>query len=421
MVGPAAAIVVSTGVTGLLGILFWVVAARRYPPEVVGTASAVVSLLFGVSGLAQLELYGILTKFLPTAGERARTLVLRCYAAAAGIGGLLAVVAVVVAPVLSDELALLRTPLFGSVFVVGVALWGVFVLQDGVLVGVRKAHVTVPENVAFSIAKLVLLVLALNGSAMYVLISYVLPVAFLLVPVNLLVFRRYLPALPQGGELLTVRQVLGFARWDVVASWLGTATLAGVPLVVIAVKGAADAGLFYAAWSMVIVLDLLAVAVGTSLVVRSGYEPGRLQRDVSTALWTALAVTAPLVLGVLVAAPLVLALFGSDYSAAGQGLLRALALAALPRAVVLLASAADRAAGRPAWGTFNTAVAAVCSLAGVLVGAQSDGLVGVGLGWLAGNTVAALVVGPLWWRRRARAPQLLSDDLPATAASSALT
>lgn len=406
LLGSAAAIALSTGLTGLLGIIFWVVAARQYTPEVVGQASAVVSGLLAVSGFAQLEMYGVLTKFLPTAGPRARGLVLRCYAGAVVIGAFLAVGAVLLAPLVSPDLRVLRTPAFGAVFIVAVAVWGVFALQDAVLVGVRRAHVTVPENVLFSLAKLGLLVLALDASALYVLASYALPAALCLIPVNVLIFRRYLPQAPRTASALTARAVLQYARWDVVASWTGTATVAGVPLIVIAAEGAAATGIFYAAWSMVTALDLLALAVGTSLVVQSGYVPSRLRSDARLAFGGALAVTLPLVALVLLAAPAILGLFGTAYAASGEGLLRVLALASLPRALVLIASAADRGAGRPEWAAANSAIVAAAALAGVVLGSSGTGLLPIGLGWLFGNLVAALVVLPLWWRRhRGSAPQ----------------
>ena len=65
-------LMLNSAMYGLTGFFFWIVAARLYPPEVVGLASSVIAAIGLLSLLSTLGLdYGLL-RFLPAAGDEAR-------------------------------------------------------------------------------------------------------------------------------------------------------------------------------------------------------------------------------------------------------------------------------------------------------------------------------------------------------------
>src|SRR4029079_10368195 len=68
------ALVMSAGVAGGLGLVYWVVAARSYSPEDVGVNSAVISTMLLLSSIAQLNLSAGLIRFIPAAGASKRRL-----------------------------------------------------------------------------------------------------------------------------------------------------------------------------------------------------------------------------------------------------------------------------------------------------------------------------------------------------------
>ena len=53
----------------LLGMLFWAIASRAYPADIVGTSSAAVAALMFLTGVGGLYLDGALYRFLPRAGD----------------------------------------------------------------------------------------------------------------------------------------------------------------------------------------------------------------------------------------------------------------------------------------------------------------------------------------------------------------
>src|ERR671914_2423569 len=84
------ALILSSGITSGLGLLFWMLAARLYDTATVGLNSTLLSAMTLLGTVAQLNLGNALLRFIPVAGHRARTLVALCYivaiAAAAAAG-----------------------------------------------------------------------------------------------------------------------------------------------------------------------------------------------------------------------------------------------------------------------------------------------------------------------------------------------
>ena len=76
----------STGLSSALGIMYWVLAARFYTPEVVGFSAALVSSMIFIAGVSQLNLMSALVRFIPTAGNNTTRLTLGAY----GVSALLA-------------------------------------------------------------------------------------------------------------------------------------------------------------------------------------------------------------------------------------------------------------------------------------------------------------------------------------------
>src|SRR6266545_2524410 len=74
----AYALMANGGLTGILGLGYWMVAARLYPPEIVGRNSAVLQAIMFVSGLTAINY--MLIRFVPQSGRRTGRLVVGSYA-----------------------------------------------------------------------------------------------------------------------------------------------------------------------------------------------------------------------------------------------------------------------------------------------------------------------------------------------------
>lgn len=399
----AYSLMAGTALTALLGVVFWAIAARSAPAAEVGRDAALISSLITLSAICQLNLVDALVRFLPGV-RRARRgrAILAAYGASAAAGLVGGVAFVLVAPAVSDQLGFVgEDHLLAAGFVASMVLWGVFVLQDSALTALRRATWVPVENGLFAVAKIALLPgLVAAGSTHAVFLAWMLP-ALLVVPViNSLLFARVLgPARRAAPEEATPRSIAGrdlvrFMAQDYGGFVLGQAAVTLVPLIVVAQLGDVASAHFYMPFMLIVAFDLLFYNVTTSMTVEGAHDEARTPLLAGTVVRRFLTILVPVALTIAAAAPLLLIPFGQRYADEGAGALRLLALASIARAIVCLYVAIARLQGRgrailAAQGTvFAVVVALALALAGPL------GLPGIGLAWLAGNALVAVVVAP---------------------------
>ena len=73
----AYALMINTGTTGLLGLVYWLLSARHYSAADVGRASAAYAAMNLLAGITGLSLTGALARFIPQSGGTTRALILR--------------------------------------------------------------------------------------------------------------------------------------------------------------------------------------------------------------------------------------------------------------------------------------------------------------------------------------------------------
>jgi O-antigen/teichoic acid export membrane protein len=136
--------------------------------------------------------------------------------------------------------------------------------------------------------------------------------------------------------------------------------------------------------------------MGESLIVEAANDPAQLVKQCHPVLrHTGMLLVAGTVV-LCATAPLVLRVFGTDYARNGAGVLRLVALSAVPNLVVIVAVSACRAQRRMRMLVSILAVACSLSTALSLVLLPVLGIAGVGAGWLIGQTAVA---SWLWWQK----------------------
>ncbi len=399
----AYSLLANTAVTSTLGMGFWVAAARLYPTVDVGRDTVLISVMIELSTICQLNMGNGIARFLPDLGRQSA----RALGAVYGLTGFVALVVgttfVLVVPHVSHQLSYLggeTTLALG--FVLTLVLWGTFTLQDAALTAVRRAPWIPIENGLFGVLKLAALPLLLAASAIHgIFLAWALPMALLLIPVNLLVFLRAIPGHTDGGtqessiSRIGRRRVARFLAQDYLASIFTQATLTVLPLLVIATLGATQSAYFAMPFTIVLAFDTFAYSACSSLVVEATLEQESLRtlsvvfaRRVLTLLMPAAALLA-------LAAPLVMLPFGRVYAEHGAGALRLLLCGSVFRAVTALFSAVSRAQGRGIRLGLVELALLVLVLGSAFPLAHSYGIEGVAAAWLIANAIICLTVVPL--------------------------
>lgn len=395
----AYALMTNTVVTGLLGLAYWLLAARHYSTADVGRASAAYSAMNLLAGVTALSLIGAMARFIPRSGRRTGALIKRGYAASAAsavIGAVLFLLLVVGRPGSSyAELAGLRA---GAIFTGCVVVWSLFTLQDGALIGLRSARWVAIENALFGIAKIgLLLPLAaiIPHTGLYV--SWMVPAVLAVPAVNFLIFGRLLPKhhdLTAASRPPSGRQVGRFLAGDVTGALCLLATVNLVPVLVAAFVGPGTNAYFYIAWTIGVMIDLLAANMALSLTVEGSFDPARLAGHCKAALRRTLLLLVPIAIGTALLAPWILGLFGAGYAHYGAPILELLAVATLPRTVTELYLGALRAQSRTSQVALIQAVRAVLILGLTVVLIKVMGIVGAGVAVLASQLIMAVAVTP---------------------------
>ncbi|MEV0180789.1 lipopolysaccharide biosynthesis protein [Streptomyces sp. NPDC050625] len=411
----AYALMLNTGISAVLGLGFWLAAARYYTESAVGQGSAAIAAMKLLAGLTAVTLTGALARFIPVAGRGTGRLIFRTYAGSSLIVALGAGVFLMTLDVWGPSYRFLHGPLNGLGFVVAVVAWNVLTLQDGVLTGLRSAPWVPVGNTVFSAVKLGLLVaFAVAIPATGVFVSWVAAIATSVVPLGWLVFRRLVPrhvkATAEHTRPPTLREIGRFLAGDYTGSLFSLAVVYLVPVIIASQVSSEDNAYFYITTTIGGTVNLLAINMGASLTVEGSHEPARLAANTRAALRRMARIMLPICGLLFVGAPWILGVFGTGYADAATPLLRWFAVGALLRVVMETYFAVLRAQSRTAGLAWLQGLLCVLVLGLTLLLLPRMGLTGAGVAEISSLAVIVTIAAPRLWRTLRAAPAEIPED-----------
>jgi O-antigen/teichoic acid export membrane protein len=339
-----------------------------------------------------------LLRFVPVAGTVARRLVVRGYLVAITLSGLAGAAfglgAIWWAPKLIDVAG------YGTLiafFAVSCPVWTLFTLQDYVLTAVNRATAVPVENLVFSVLKIGLLVVAtLAAVPGGIAFSWVVATALTVLPINLWLLIRLLPAhgrkTADRAVPITVGAVGRFIGADYVGALFWQAALMGLPVLVLDRLGAEAAAAYSMVWQFGLALYMVPSGMGQSMIAHNAADPGKVDQARRETVRRGLMLVTPVALVLAVGAPLVLTLFGPHYVAAGTGALVLIALSAIPNVITAATISTARVRQRRGvqFGVPTSISVLTIGLAWLLM--PHLGVLAVGLAWLLAQCSVAAVV-----------------------------
>ncbi|MHB9754700.1 lipopolysaccharide biosynthesis protein [Streptomyces sp. BYX5S] len=405
----AYALMLNTGISGVLGVGFWLAAAHYYTADAVGQGSAAIAAMKFLAGLTAVTLTGALARFIPVAGRATGRFIFRTYAGSSAAVAFAALVFLLTLDVWGPSYRFLHGTLHGLGFVAAVVAWSLLTLQDGVLTGLRSALWVPVGNTVFSLVKLGLLVAFAGAFATTgVFVSWVVAIAFSVVPLGLLVFRRLVPrhieATGDRSEPPTLREMGRFLAGDYTGSLFSLAVVYLVPVLIASQVSSADNAYFYIATTIGGTVNLLAINMGASLTVEGSHDPAQLAANTRAALRRMARIMLPICALLFVLAPYVLHVFGADYSDAATPLLRWFAVGAALRVVMETYFAVLRAQSRTSGLAWLQGLLCVLVLGLTLLLLPRMGLTGAGVAEISSLAVIVAIAAPKLWRVVRAAP-----------------
>ena len=403
MLMNAGSLVCTTAVTGVLGFAYWWIAARQFPPQAVGLASAAVSAMMLLGAICILGLGTLLIGELPRHPGKEVSLISAALILVGGTGACGGIIFALAAPLVSADFQPFRANV-GAIllFAVGVSLTTITVVLDEALIGLLKGALQFWRNTLFAVAKLVALVLAgfwlmKVGETIYG--TWVLGSVLSLVPlagiVVLHVGRSGRSLLPDWGLL----RKLGLPALEhhLLNLLLVAPTMALPVLVTILLSATANAW-FYVAWMITGLVFIASYALTTVLYAINTGQSAELARKIRVTLGLAL-VTSVLANCLLqFGATRILGLFGHNYAEQASWCLRILALGAFPMIIKDHYIAVSRIHRKIARVALPVAIGSLLELGIAALGAHLGGLVGFSLGWDAAVCVEAVFMFPIVYR-----------------------
>lgn len=403
-------------VTGGLGALFWVVAARGFAPESVGRASAIISAATLLAAIAGLGLGPLYERFLGLSGMRTVRYIRDGILVTAAV----ALIAGCVFLLLGPTAELFPDGSGRWVFPVCVAVLALFALLDPILIGLKRASWVAVKNITQSGLKLLVLVVVASvwSTAAGIVAAWVVPAAVVALVAARKVAAYVAGVAPGERPLPSARRMWAYFGNSYAISVLGMMVPLIVPLMVVDRLGTAANAYFAMCWMMVVTVELLIAAPAGPFVAACATAVDHVGRwQLATQMirmCTAIGVATGVVL--FVAAPWILGIFGASYAEEGTGLLRLMALTLPLLSLMTVYGSLARAEGRLRLATLAQCVNAACILAGVLPALGSRGLEGIGYTFLIADLITVVIVLPAGVRilgrfRRARPHSGDFDDL----------
>jgi O-antigen/teichoic acid export membrane protein len=319
----------NTVLVSAIGVGFWTLAARAYPASEVGVFSSLVSGVGLLGAIAALGLPNTMIRHIASA-ENPRALLIIAVMSIVTVGTALCLLAeLVLGPHLPAVLHLRQHGRMMVLLIALVVITAVSSTFDAGLIATRSSHAVLGKNLIGSIVKLGLLYLLVGLRAYGLLDSYFLGLTLATVLSGIALSRRIRAKQRGSGSIRSVRRYLSIAPGNYLATILGILPTSIVPIEVLVVRGASDTARFAIAFLIAGFLNLIPSTVAQVLFAEASRQGVPLGGQLRNALRGVYGLLVPAVATVVVAAPLMLRVFGAAYSSTATGCLRVLGLSAL--------------------------------------------------------------------------------------------
>ena len=390
----ASALMISSAATGLLGLVYWMIAERMMPTSEVGRASAMIATATVLSSLACLSLAGAYQRFLPVAGNRSLRLILRGYALICCTSLILGTAFVT----LGFGSSIFTSTTDRVLFVPLVMVLAIYAITDPILIGLRRSPAVAVKNVSLSLVKIVPLffltgtatAVAVTGS--WMVLAALVTVVFMAHVVRGAAQRRQESSDDLPGNPALVSFPSAFFTTMLISSVIPFA----LPLIVVETVGTTQNAYFNLAWTMTSAAGLVRASMGSAFIVEAvqpGANTANLVRQLRRML---IPLTLLVAMGLAIGGPAVLWGVGEDYFREAAPLMLVLAVQSVVETVVVVFYMVSQIVRRLRLMVLMQVTIMVITVVGSYLLLPRVGLIGVGIASLLAVTVGvAVAIRPL--------------------------
>lgn len=395
---------IGTGLNSILGFIFLIIATRSYSTDVIGLGSTIIAIFGIIAILSELGLGISIIRFLPKEESCVNDLINTVFTIVALASILLSIILYVGIDFWIPSLTVVKESWIFLIFFISFAI--AFSLQPIIansFLAKQKTKYIIFTNLLNNILKIALvLVLALVISNIS---SFIAAVGIAMVFVVLINLYKYLPQVQEGYyPYITINKkiVKNFGVYSVgnyISRLLLQMTPLILPIFVVNELGPEMNAYFYIAWTFVLILQVIPSSIFNSLFAEGSNQgkvsPSSIIKSVKFMLFLLI----PIIFITFIGAEWILRIFGEDYSKNGTIVMKLMILSCVPWGINYLYISIERINKKSKGIIAITATSSVLVLIFCYVLMLKYGLIGLGIGYLIGQTVVGIFVGIHIWHK----------------------
>ena len=377
------------------GFVFWVLAAKLYSAEDVGTATAIISSMGLIIMLSRLGLDASMIRFFPDNDKKkifsSSLIVATCFALLFGM------IFILFIDILAPELHLLKFPPNTALYLFFLAANSGTALSCTSFVASRKASFQLVQSIVVGSRILFLVPLVMLGAIGIFCslgISFIIALA---TAYTLLAILSIRPRISIDWKFLN--RAFHYSAGNYLAGLFMSGPGLILPIMVLNILGAKQAAFYYIAYAVVTLLLKIPNAISTSLFVEGSHGEG-LKKIVTRSLLFTYLLLIPASLILYICSYWVLEVVSAEYAAGGVNVLKVMIAASLFAGVNSTYFAVQKVQND------LKGLIVLSGLIGVLVVGTGYvlmpmfGVVGAGFAWLVGNGIGSLAVAIIGLQKR---------------------
>lgn len=425
----AGSLAATTGLTSVLGFVFWWVAAREYTKAEIGYGSAATNAMQLLGTVGMFGLGTMLIGELPRRrrdGEPGGGGLFTASLITSAVGSLIlgfafpviAGLAHAKIPEMDATLALLLT------FALGVTVTGSTLVFDEGTIGLMRGGVQLWRNFSMSVIKFLFLPLAAvlfhDQLGMGITLAFVVGTALSAIPAFFQLMRggHWVFERPDWAELRRLFKVA------LSHNWLNLAIVTPgrlIPVIVTLVVSPTANGVFYIAWMITSFLFMVPVHLSTVLFAIASASPELIAEKLRFVLRVSLLIGLPVMAVLAIGAHFALSLFGPGYAPMGTVPLWLLVIGYIPQMPKAQFIAVSRATNRVGRAAALLCCTATCEVGAIIVGGKLGGLDGLSFAYLGVLTCEGIITAPVVLRAAYARTAAATGAFPAVPAEARAT
>ena len=399
----ASFLIIGTFASSLVSFIFIIIATHLFQPKDVGLSSAAISAIGIISTISELGLGITLIRFLHDSGKNENAL-LNYFLTINIIASLVVTIVFLCGLDLwSSSLVPIREDKF---FIIVFLLFAVAQSAQPILLNVflakrQNKYAPIINGIIgiFKVLFILLLSLLFNNKFGILLAAGIATFIGALILILYFIPRvqknyKFQPRLNYPGS----KEYFHYAAGNYIGRLLLGVTPLMLPLIVLNTLGPESNAVFYVAWSITSILQIIPTAVFNSLFAEASTDSQHLKNHVMHSIKFMFLILIPAIIITILISEKFLLIFGKSYSLEGESLLQIAACSTIPFGINYLYISIARFEKHSGKLIFIAALSVVLTILFSYIFMKTSGLNGIGLGYLVGQCIPAMVATILLMR-----------------------